>query len=165
MKRTFSIKLIVVKYYLSYRIQMYLTRNFHLNTTLSHAGFKYFTVDYLYFFSPRKYKHLGVTFKWINRVWVRIFGKPTNNYNLGKQSLLTIFFSLLPHPLPMLHPPLRVSKKSIIGNLTGESFKTSYIFEVQYLTSLLQCVPVTDFFKRSLFASPTNYMFSKVILN
>ena len=139
LKRTFSIKLIVLKNYLSYRIEMYLT---------------------LYFFSPRKYKHLGVTFKWINRAWVRIFGKPTNNYNLGKQALLTILFSLLPHPLSMLHPPLRVSKKSIIGNLTGLVLKLH-----TFLRFLLQCVPVTDFFKRSLFASPTNYVFSKVILN
>ena len=67
-----------------------------------------------------------------------IFDRPAN-YNLGKQSPLTILFCfLLLHSLPMLHPPLRVSGKHIIVKLTGESFKIWYIFEVQWFTSLLR---------------------------
>ena len=43
------------------------------------------------------------SFFWVNwRVWVRIFDKPANYYNLGKQWPLTILFSVL-HSLPMLH--------------------------------------------------------------
>ena len=56
-------------------------------------------------------------------VWVRIFGKPANYYNLGKQWPLTILFSLLLHSLPMLHPPLRVLAKTLIIKLTSESFR------------------------------------------
>ena len=41
---------------------------------------------------------VGVSFTWISRVWVRVFGKTANNYNLGKQSPLTILFCL--HLLP-----------------------------------------------------------------
>ena len=51
-----------------------------------------------------------------------IFGKPANYYNLGKQSPLAIVFSLLIHSLTMLHP-LRVSGKTFIVTLTGESFR------------------------------------------
>ena len=42
---------------------MYLNRNFHSNPTLSYSGLRYFILDYLYFFSPRKWKHLGVSSK------------------------------------------------------------------------------------------------------
>ena len=66
-----------------------------------------------------------------------IFGKPANTYSLCKQSPLTILFCLLLHFLPMLHPLLRVSGKPVIVKLTGEIFKISYIFEVQWFTSLL----------------------------
>ena len=48
---TFSITLILVRDYFSCRIQKYLNRNFHSNPTLLHSRFRYFTVDYLYFFS------------------------------------------------------------------------------------------------------------------
>ena len=52
---------------------------------------------------------VGVSFTWISRVWVRIFGKTANNCSLGKQSPLTILFWL--HLLP--------SKKFLV-------FKTSW---------------------------------------
>ena len=56
------------------------------------------------------------------RVWVRIFGKPANYYNLGKQSPLTILFSLL-HSLPMLHPLWESQERLFIVKLTGKSFR------------------------------------------
>ena len=65
----------------------------------------------------------------------------------------------------MLHPPLRVSGKPIITKLAGENFKIWYIFEVQWFTSLLQCISVTDFFHINLFESPTSYINFRVILN
>ena len=46
----------------------------------------------------------------------------------------------------MLYHPLRVSGKPNIVKLTAESFKFWYIFEVQWFTSLLQFVSVTDFY-------------------
>ena len=65
----------------------------------------------------------------------------------------------------MLHPPLRVSGKPIITKLAGENFKIWYIFEVQWFTSLVQCISVTDFFHIYLFESPTSYINFRVILN
>ena len=88
--------------YLSCRIQMYLNRNFHSNPTLSHSRFGYFIVDYLYFFYPRKQKHLGLLSELEGMS--QDFWKPANYYNLGKQSPLTILFGLLLHSLPMIHP-------------------------------------------------------------
>ena len=55
-------------------------------------------------------------------VWVRIFGKPANYYSLGKQSPLTIVFSLL-HSLPMLHTLWESQEKLFIVKLAGESFR------------------------------------------
>ena len=48
-KLTFSIKLILVRNYLSCRIQMYLKCNFYSNATVPNSRFRYFTVNYLYF--------------------------------------------------------------------------------------------------------------------
>ena len=42
-------KLILVRNYLFGRIQMYLNCNLYSNATVSHSGFRYFTVNYLYF--------------------------------------------------------------------------------------------------------------------
>ena len=75
------------------------------------------------------------------RVWVRIFSKPANCYNLGKQSPLTILFSLPLHSLPMLHPPLRVSGKTFFAELTGESFRFGIFLKfngLQFCCSVFQ---------------------------
>ena len=56
-------------------------------------------------------------------MWVWNFSKTPNYYNLGKQSPLTILFILLLHSLPTLRPPLRVSGKTFIVKLTGQSFR------------------------------------------
>ena len=85
-----------------------------------------------------------------------IFGKPANYCNLGKQSRLTIFFSLL---LPVHSPsPLRVSRRTFIVKLTGESFR--FRIFLKFNTILLLCVSVADFFNRNLFDSLTT-KFSK----
>ena len=84
---------------------------------------------------------------------------------IGQKSPLIILFCLLLHYVPMLHPPLRVSGKPIITKLAGENFKIWYIFEVQWFTSLVQCISVTDFFHIYLFESPTSHINFRVILN
>ena len=47
---TFSIKLVLVRDYAYSKARKYLNHDFHSNTTLSHSRFRYFTVDFLYFF-------------------------------------------------------------------------------------------------------------------
>ena len=47
----FFIKLILVRDYLTCKIQIYLNQNFHSNPTLSHSSFPYFTVDFYTIFS------------------------------------------------------------------------------------------------------------------
>ena len=84
---------------------------------------------------------------------------------IGQKLPLIIPFCLLPHFIPMLHPPLTVSGKPMITKLSGEIFKIWYIFEVQWFTSLLQCISVTDLFHINLFESPTSYINFRVILN
>ena len=84
---------------------------------------------------------------------------------IGQKSPLIILFCLLLHYVPMLHPPLRVSGKPIITKLAGENFKIWYIFEVQWFTSLLQCISETYFFNINLFESRTSYINVRVILN
>ena len=84
---------------------------------------------------------------------------------IGQKLPLIIPFCLFLHYIPMLHRPLRVSGKPIITKLAGENFKISYIFEVKWFTSLLQCISVTDFFHINLFESPTSYINFRVILN
>ena len=65
---------------------------------------------------------------------------------------------------PCFSLPLRVSGKPIIIKLTGEGFRIWYVLEVQWFTSLLQCVSVTDFFNRTLSESISNTIRFKVIL-
>ena len=75
-------------------------------------------------------------------MWVRIFGKPASYYNLGKQSPLTIIFSLLLlYSQPMLHSPLRISGKTSIVKLTHESFRFGIFLKfngLQFCYSMFQ---------------------------
>ena len=143
---------------------MYLNRNVHSNATLSHSRFRYVIVNYLYFSFQWSRIHSGIV----------LVGFPGFESGflihllitaIGKKSPLIILFCLLLHYVPMLHPPLRVSGKPIITKLAGENFKIWYIFEVQWFTSLVQCISVTDFFHIYLFESPTSYINFRVILN
>ena len=118
-------------------------------------------VEYTFF--SKEVETPRCSFKWISRVWARIFCKPASNYNLVKKSPIAIFFCLF-HSLPMLCVSMGISGKPIIVKLTSESLKIWYIFEVQWFTILLQCVSVTDFISRNLFESPTNYIWPKVYI-
>ena len=91
--------------------------------------------------------------------WVLIFGKPANNYDLGKQSPLTIICLHLLHSLPMLFPPLYPCFNSGLS-VTASLSLLSCLVEIK---SPFQCVSPTDIFNRNLFESPTNNMYSKVI--
>ena len=146
---------------------MYLNHNFHSNSTLLYSRFRYFTVDYLYFFLQGSrntqvfllselagYESGFLVNLLITTIWV-------------KDHFLPSFLASSSIRCPCsIHPPLKFSVSSIIVNLIGGSFSNIwYIFEVQWFTSLLQCVSVADFFKSNLFESPTNYMCFKVISN
>ena len=99
---------------------MYLNRNFHSNSTLLYSRFRYFTVDYLYFFLQGSRNtqvfllselagyesgflvNLPITTVWVNDYFLRSF--------------------LDSHYPCSIHPTLKFSVKSIIVKLTGGSF-------------------------------------------
>ena len=102
---------------------MYLNHNFNSNSTLLYSRFRYFTVDYLYFFLQGSRNtqvfllselagyesgflvNLLITTIWVN--WV-------NNH------FLPSFIASYSIPYPCsIHPPLKFSVKSIIVKLTG----------------------------------------------
>ena len=55
-------------------------------------------VEYTFF--SKEVETPRCSFKWISRVWARIFCKPASNYNLVKKSPIAIFFfvSFIPYP-------------------------------------------------------------------
>ena len=61
---------------------MCLSHDFHSNPTLSQGLGISLLIFYIFF--SKEVEHLGVSFQSISSVSVRIFGKPANNYNLGK---------------------------------------------------------------------------------
>ena len=96
MKGTFSIKLILVRDYLSCEIDIYLNRNLHSNPILSRSMFRHFIVDYFFY---KEVETPRCFFKWISRVWVRILVNQLITTIWTKNHLLRSFFA----PLQSLH--------------------------------------------------------------
>ena len=92
-------------------------------------------------------------------MWVRIFGKTANYYNLVKQSTLIIVFSLLLHSLLWESQEILSLLSWLVRALHLVYFWSSVVYN-----SVTVC-SATNFFSRNLFESPTNCMCSKVILS
>ena len=159
---TFSIKLILVRGYLSCKIQMYLSHDFHFNPTLSHSSFGYFTVDFLCFL-----------FQGSRNTWLFLLSELVG-YESGflVNLLITMiwennhvspsFFACTSSiPYPCCFPSLSIPVSIPIWESQESLSLSSWLVKI---TSPFQCVSVTDFFNRNLFQSRTNNMCFKLIL-
>ena len=137
---------------------MYPNHKFYSNPTLSHSSFRYFTVDFSYFFLQGSknisvfllselvgYEPVFLVNLLITTIWV-------NNH------LSPSFFpsnSSIPYPcyFPSHFIPVSISLWESQESLSLLSWPVE-------ITSPLQCVSVTDLFNRNLFVSPTNNMWN-----
>ena len=141
---------------------MYVNHNFHSNSTLSHSSFRYFTVDFLYFFLQEsrntqvfllselaKYESGFLVDLLITIIWSKNYVSPS-------------FFAATSSTSYPFYFPFLFILVSI--RLRGSQESLSLLSLLVEITSPFLFFLVRDFFNRNLLESPTNNMCSKVIL-